>query len=312
MSSGGIDQTAEPPPSDIPTLAPINTRQVPWIHWMIVPTVLVLIIVVGYPIGRSLFLSTQQYNLVDVQPPRYVGLKNFADLASDRIFWQSLKNTAIYSFGGVAAAAILGLFLALITENLRGFGSRSLRTVLILPWAMPGVVAAFLFRYMYLQDGGIVNKVLLSLRVIAHPVPWLNSAMISLPAVMVASIWTLTPFFFLLLSAGLSGIPNEVIESARVDRTGTIAMIYHIKLPYLRNHLLIGGLLMVIASFNDFGSIWAMTQGGPGYATSTLVIYIYRIAFEQFQFGYASATGVIWLLLLLGFTMIYVRTLRSE
>ena len=112
-----------------------------------------------------------------------------------------------------------------------------------------------------------------------------------MPAVMLTNIWAMTPFFFLLLSAALAAIPNEVIESARIDRAGTWGMIFRIKLPFLRNALLVASLLMVIANFNDFAKIWAMTQGGPGYSTTTLVIYVYRQAFENFAFGYASALG---------------------
>jgi len=140
-------------------------------------------------------------------------------------------------------------------------------------------------------------------------VPWLNNASLALPAVMVANVWTMTPFFFLLLSAALAGIPAEVIESARVDRARTWAMVFHIKLPLLRNALVIGSLLMVISNFNDFAKIWAMTGGGPGYSTTTLVVYVYRLAFENFDFGYASAIGVVWLLLLSAFTFAYLRAL---
>ena len=128
---------------------------------------------------------------------------------------------------------------------------------------------------------------------------------------MVANIWTMVPFFFLLLSAALAAIPNEVIESARIDRARTASMIFHIKLPFLRNALLVSSLLMIISNVNDFAKIWAMTEGGPGYSTTTLVVYVYRLAFEDFNFGYASAIGVVWLLLLLGFAFAYLRTLRT-
>ena len=97
---------------------------------------------------------------------------------------------------------------------------------------------------------------------------------------------------------------------SRVDRASAFSMIFRIKLPLLRNALFIGGLLMIIANFNDFAKIWAMTQGGPGYSTTTLVIYVYRQAFENFSFGYASAIGVCWLLLLLLFAVAYLRALR--
>ena len=289
-----------------------SAGRVPWLDWMVVPTLLVLAVVVGYPVVYTLLLSVQDYNLLEIEPARYVGAENFAKIFSDRIFWQSLWNTAYYTFGSVAASAAIGLALALLMENLGGARFRAVRALLLTPWAVPFVVVAFLFRYMYLESGGIVNSVLLSIGLIDAPVRWLNDAALALPAVMVANVWAMTPFFFLLLSAALSGIPDQVIESARVDRAGPVSMIWHIKLPFLRNPLLIGGLLMVIANFNDFAKIWAMTQGGPAYSTSTLVIYVYRVAFENFEFGYASALGVVWLLLLFVFALAYLRALRAE
>ena len=129
---------------------------------------------------------------------------------------------------------------------------------------------------------------------------------------MVANVWSMTPFFFLLLSAALAGIPNEVIESARVDRARGWSLVWQIKLPFLRNALLVGSLLMIITNFNDFAKIWATTQGGPGYATTTLVVYVYRLAFENFDFGYASAMGVVWLVLLMVFALAYLRALRMQ
>jgi ABC-type sugar transport system permease subunit len=287
-------------------------RREPWLDWMVLPTLVVMAVVVGYPIVYTIVLSLEDYNLLDFTPANYIGAANYAKLAGDPIFWGSLVNTAIYTFGSVGVSALLGLALALLTENLGGARFRAIRALLLTPWAVPFVVVAFLFRYMYLQNGGIINAVLLSAGIIDAPIPWLNSAVLALPAVMAANVWAMTPFFFLLLSAALSAIPNEVIESARVDRAGTWGMIWHIKLPFLRNPLLISSLLMVISNFNDFAKIWAMTQGGPGYSTSTLVVYVYRLAFERFEFGYASAVGVIWLMMLMVFAWIYMRALRME
>lgn len=277
---------------------------------MVLPTLGVLAIVVGYPVIYTLFLSVQDYNLLNIEPARFVGAENYGNLFSDPVFWQALRNTAYYTFGSVGAAALIGLALALLTENLGGARFRAVRALLLTPWAVPFVVVAFLFRYMYLQNGGVINAVLLSTGVISEPVPWLNDAALAMPSVMAANVWAMTPFFFLLLSAALAGIPNEVIESARVDRARTWGMIWHIKLPFLRNALLISSLLMIIANFNDFAKIWAMTQGGPGYITTTLVIYVYRLAFQNFEFGYASAVGVVWLLMLFVFAVAYLRALR--
>lgn len=287
-----------------------GTRRVPWLDPMVLPTLVVLGVVIGYPVVYTLLLSMRKFNLLDTTPARFVGAANYRNLATDPIFWRALENTAIYTFGSVVVAALLGLILALLTENLLGWRFRAVRALLLTPWAVPFVVVAFLFRYMYLQDGGVINAVLLRLGLITQPVLWLNTASIALPAIMVANIWTMTPFFFLMLSAALAAIPNEVIESARIDRARTWSMVFRIKLPFLRSALLVSSLLMVISNVNDFAKIWAMTEGGPGYSTTTLVVYVYRLAFEDFNFGYASAIGVVWLLLLLAFAYAYLRALR--
>jgi ABC-type sugar transport system permease subunit len=218
----------------------------------------------------------------------------------------------VYTFGSVIVSSLLGLALALLTESLTGWRFRSVRALLLTPWAVPFVVVAFLFRYMYLQNGGVINAVLLNVGLIDKPVLWLNNSALALPAIMAANIWAMMPFFFLLLSAALAAIPNEVIESARIDKAGTWSMVFHIKLPFLKSALFISSLLMIISNFNDFAKIWAMTQGGPGYSTTTLVIYVYRLAFENFDFGYASAIGVVWLVLLLVFALVYLRAIRMN
>jgi ABC-type sugar transport system permease subunit len=286
-------------------------RRTPWLDTMVLPTIGVLMLVIGYPVVYTLFLSTQRMNLLDIEPARFIGARNYQRLAADPVFWSSLENTAIYTFGSVVVAALFGLALALLTENLLGWRFRAVRSLLLVPWAVPFVVVAFLFRFMFLQDGGVINAVLLRVGLIAAPVPWLNDSKLALPSIMLTNVWTMTPFFFLLLSAALAAIPNEVIESARVDRARIWSMVFHIKLPFLRNALLISGLLMVIANVNDFAKIWAMTEGGPGYATTTLVVYVYRLAFGDFNFGYASAIGVVWLVLLLIFAAFYLRAIRT-
>ena len=289
-----------------------HAGSLPWLDWMVMPTAGLLAVVVGYPVVYTLVLSAQDYNLLAVEPARFVGAENYRHLARDPTFWQSLAHTATYTFGSVAVAVLLGLILALLTETHRGPRVRILRALLLTPWAVPFVVVAFLFRYMYLQNGGVINAVLLSSGLIGEPISWLNVSSLAMPAVIVANVWAMTPFFFLLLTAALAGIPVEVLESARIDRAGTWSLVFRIKLPFLRNALLISSLLMIIANFNDFAKIWAMTQGGPGYSTTTLVIYVYRQAFETFAFGYASAIGVIWLSLLLVFALLYLRALRMQ
>ena len=288
-----------------------DAQRTPWLDLMMLPTLAVLAIVVGYPVVYAVLLSAQDYNLLTSETARFVGAANYRKLPADPTFRQALLNSAVYAFGSVAVSAALGLTLALLTENLEGRRGRLARALLLTPWAVPFVVVAFLFRYMYLQNGGAINAVLLAIGAIHAPISWLNVSSLAMPAVMLTNVWVMTPFFFLLLSAALAGIPVEVIESARIDRARASSMIFRIKLPFLRNALIVSSLLMIIANFNDFAKIWAMTQGGPGYSTTTLVIYVYRQAFENFAFGYASAIGVVWLLLLLIFAVAYLRATRS-
>lgn len=284
--------------------------RLPFLDWMVLPTLLVLALIVGYPVVSTFYLSANDYNLLSPSPPKFVGLENYIDIWGDRVFWLSLTNTLFYTFGTVIFSAVIGVSIALLLENANGRLWGGVRALVVAPWAVPFVVVAFLFRFMYLQNGGIVNDVLLDLGWIGAPVPWLNDASLAMPAIVVANIWATTPFFFMVAASTLTGIPDSVLESARVDRAGVWATLYYIKLPFLRNSLVIGGLLMVIANFNDFAKVWVMTQGGPGYSTTTLVVYVYRMAFESFELGYASALGVIWLLLLFVTAAAFIRLLR--
>lgn len=295
-----------------PTSSRGDGGKTPLFDWMLVPTLLVLALIVGYPVVSTAFLSSQEYNLLSPAPPEFVGGRNFLDIFADRVFWVALTNTLIYTFGTVFVSVLLGGALALLLENLKGRVAGWISAIVVSPWAVPFVVVAFLFRFMYMQNGGIVNEVFMNLGLIAEPVPWLNDADLALPAIIVANIWASMPFFFLLVTAALSGIPDSVLESARVDRAGTWATLWHIKLPFLRNPLVIGSLLMIIANFNDFAKVWVMTQGGPGYASTTLVVYVYRLAFENFEIGYSSALGVIWLILLLITAALYIRLLWAR
>ena len=132
-------------------------ERVKWLDSMVLPTIAVLALVVGYPIVYTVILSTQDYNLVATEAARFVGAHNYRKLVGDPIFWQSLRNTALYTFGSVAISAALGLAFALLTERFVGRRGRVARVLLLTPWALPFVVVAFLFRYMYLQNGGAIN-----------------------------------------------------------------------------------------------------------------------------------------------------------
>lgn len=278
---------------------------------MAIPVVAVLALTIGYPIVSAIFLSFTDSNLLQPGGANSVGLRNYSTLFHSSVFWQALGNTMVYTFVSVAVAGLLGLLLALATENLQG-AWRLIRGLMLTPWGIPVIVVAFLFQYMFQDRGGVINQLLITLHIVHSPVLWLSTGRWAMTSVIVANVWSQTPFFLLLFTAALAGVPTEVVEAARIDRTGTLAMAGLIKLPYLRTAAVMGALLMVIQNFNNFPLIWSMTQGGPSYSTTTLVIYVYQLAFDRFHLGSASAVGVVWLAILLVVAGVFIRLLRGQ
>lgn len=298
--------------SPAPSPAPRKRRRQPWLDWMAIPAIVLLIVVVGYPIVRAITLAFTDFNLIGgSDAAQLVGADNFEKLASDPVFWQSLQNTFIFTFASLLGAGLIGLALAFATENLGG-GWRFLRALLLTPWAIPIIVVAFLFRFLFLDRGGLLNSLLLNAGVVDAAVPWLTSDQWSLVAVIIANVWQTTPLFLLVFTAGLRAVPNEVLEAARIDKTGPWTLAWQIKMPFLRGPALIVGLIVTVENLNSFPLIWAMTEGGPGYSSSTLAIYLYRLAFSDFELGYASAIGLVWLLLLMIIASVFIRAQRME
>jgi multiple sugar transport system permease protein len=249
--------------------------------------------------------------LTDPDHQAFVGLANFLALWHDAAFWQSLTKTLLFTSISVAASFLLGLGFALLAGGLpERFAA--IRGLMLVPWVTPAVVVGFLFLYMFDQETGVANLLLLHLHVIQHRLAWLSDANLAPAAVIVANVWSQTPFFVLMFTAGLTAIPAAQREAIRIDGARGWAEFRHLTVPYLRHIMVIASLIAIINNFSSFTVIWTMTQGGPIYATTTLAVQIYRVAFQQFKFGYGAAMGVVWMLVLLVLSVIYIRTLQRE
>jgi multiple sugar transport system permease protein len=280
-----------------------------WLDGLVVPALAILLFVVAYPTLRAIVLSGFNDQLLDPANTRFVGAANYARLARDPVFWSAVRNTLVFTASSVALGFVLGLALAVLTEHLAP-PLRWLRGALLTPWAIPVIVVAFLFRYMLDQQVGVVTYLLVRVHAIAAAVPWLASLRWAMPAVVLANVWNQTPFYLLMFAAALRSIPDEVRDAARIDGAGGPQEFAHITVPYLRNTMAVASLIMVITNFNNFPLIWAMTGGGPVYATTTLVVYIFQLAFAQFNLGYAAAVGTVWLAVLLLLAIVYIRVLQ--
>lgn len=275
------------------------------------PAVFLVCLVIGIPLVRAALLSLTDTRLLSIQPALFVGLGNFARALSDRSVLHAVGTTAVYVTSTVVGGLTVGLALALLLDRLSQRW-QWLRAVLLTPWILPAVVVALLFLYMFDARVSVVSSILEFLGVVSKYPPWLSSTSLALPVVIIATIWTQAPVFMLFASAALRGIPGEIRDAATVDGASGWSSLRHITLPLSRRVLLVVTILMTIQNLNGFPLVWGVTQGGPVDSTTTTVIKVYRTAFQEHRLGYATAIGMLLLLVTLLASSVYVRVVRRS
>lgn len=229
-------------------------------------------------------------------------MDNYATLISSGAFTKSVVTTIIYTFFCVVFCLFLGTVMAVIIN--RAFPGRTLiRGIMVMPWAVPTVAVALVFRWIYNDSSGIANRTTQALGLGSHG--WLTDPDYGMFSVVLATVWKITPFVMLVVLAALQSVPDELYEAARVDGSRGYTTFSLIVLPYLMPTLRVVGLLMTIWSFRRFEIIWLLTGGGPVDATTTIVIHVYREAFANSRLGMAAAAGVLGLILSLTVTIVY-------
>lgn len=280
-------------------------------YWLLAPAVIVTAVIVFLPMVQALITSF--YDLVLFRPnaSRFVGFGNYVKLWSDPVFWVSLWHTVIWIGLTVPLQMGLGLIAALLLN--REFPWRGLaRALVIIPWALPSVVIALMWRWIYDPNTGVLNDILLYLSVVQSAVPWLADPNVALYAIIVTLTWQGFPFFAVMILAALQGIPRSQYEAASLDGASTWRQFRHITLPGIMPVLATAGLLRVIWVANSMDVIFVMTGGGPGYATHTLPLYAFIRARQNLDFGYGSAIAVTFTILLGAVVTIYLaRTMRE-
>ncbi|MFJ2112840.1 MULTISPECIES: carbohydrate ABC transporter permease [unclassified Streptomyces] len=293
-----------------------------WYAWtMVAPVVLVLGVIIGYPLLRGVYLSLTDANERNVErnigvnhlPATYefVGLDNYADVLTGGQFLTTLGWTLVWTVSCVGITFGLGLALANIL-NRRIAGRSVYRMLLILPWAVPGFVSVFAWRFLYNEDRGFLNKVLTGGGIDA--VPWLNDPTWAKFSVIAVNVWLGVPFMMVALLGGLQSIPGEMYEAAEMDGASAWQRFRHITMPGLRPVSTTVILLSTIWTFNMFPVIFLLTRGGPGEATQILVTQAYKFSFEISPRDYAQSStwGVLILVLLMLFAVVYRRVLRKQ
>lgn len=276
---------------------------------LLLPALIILVGLVGYPFFYSVWLS-----LTDKMIGRrwdFVWFKNFVRLWGDATFRESVRNTAIFTVVSVAVKTVLGLALATLL-NLPLRGKKVARALLLLPWAVPVVVAALAWRWIFDDLTGVLNYLLLSTHLIDQKIAFLGDIHYALAAVIAVNIWRGVPFFTINLLAGLQGIPREQYEAADVDGAGAWRKFTRITLPSLRYVLMVTIMLSTIWTFNEFQQIWVMTAGGPAHSTEVISTFAYYLGIKSMRLGQGSAVSVFFLPVMILIIILVSRYLEKE
>ncbi|OOY21971.1 sugar ABC transporter permease [Thioclava sp. DLFJ5-1] len=273
---------------------------------MLSPAVLVTLAIVFLPMLQTAWMSLHDYVLFRPNAFDFVGLKNFKAALNDEVFWISLRHTAIWMAATIPAQLLLGLITALLLNQ--EFPWRPLaRALVIIPWALPSVVIALMWVWIYDSNYGIANEFLLRVGLIQKAIPWLADPKTALGAIIVTLTWQGFPFFAVMILAGLQSIPRSYYEAASIDGASTWRQFWHITLPGISGVMATAVLLRLIWVANSFDVIFVMTGGGPGYSTYTLPLYAFIKARTNLDFGYGSAVAVLFTAMLMVVVVFYLR-----
>jgi multiple sugar transport system permease protein len=273
----------------------------------IAPVLLLVGLFILYPIFRAITSSFTDKSLLNPQDATYIGFENYSQILTNSEIQMVLINTLIWVSVGSAVAITLGFAMGWIMFEKLPYTALASAIVLV-PWILPRVVGASIWKFMFSGSSGIINELLLQTGLIQEYQILLGNPDVSIWPPIVGMIWRLAPLFALLTLTSLKGIDSNLYEASSIDGANPWEQFRFITLPSMKYNLAIGFLLMLIYNIRNFSMVWVMTSGGPGYSSTTLPIMIYRAAFIDFDVGFASALSVGLFVVLLIFSYYYVKT----
>ncbi|MCR4830311.1 MAG: sugar ABC transporter permease [Pseudobutyrivibrio sp.] len=280
----------------------------------ILPAFIYMAYFVGYPIISNIVLSLKDVsvrNLANGQQ-NFIGFANYAEILSDEVFRKALVNTLVFTVSCLVFQFLIGFLLALLF-NKRFKIAKPVRGLLMIPWMMPMTVTALMFKFMFSTDVGIINYMLKCLGIIQENIEWLTTPGTAMAAVVMANIWIGIPFNTILISTGLTTIPQELYESASVDGANKLQKLLNITIPLLKPTIESILVLGFIYTFKVYDLVYVMTEGGPVNSTHLLSTYSYKLSFDMFQYSKGSAVANVLFVILLLVGMLYIRiTMKGE
>lgn len=285
-------------------------RRLGWL--LVAPATGIVLVVALLPLALTFRESLHRHDLrMPWLGEPFVGLANYRELLHTPRFWSSLAHTAFFAATSVTLELALGLVLALAMQ--RAGRSRALvRATVLVPWALPTVVAALLWRFLFQGEAGVVNAALMAAGVLDSPVVWLAGAASAWVPVVLADVWKTTPFVALLLLAGLQGIDPALYEAAAMDGAGRWRTLTRVTLPLLKPAILVALVFRTLDAVRVFDLVYVLTGGGPGTATEPVALYTFSALMQNLRFGYGAALSMTIFAIAFLLALLYVRLLGRE
>ena len=278
-----------------------NRRQIkPW--YFLAPVILALAVIAGWPLGRTLYFAFTDTQLSYIQDGMWVGLSNFEELFSDPLWWGSVRNTLAFTIISVSLEVAIGLIIAMaLNQHFKGRGL--LRAAILVPWAIPTIVSAKMWGWMYHDVYGIINELLLNSGFIDSAIPWTAGGTLSMVSVIIADVWKTTPFMALLLLAGLQVIPHEIYEAAKLDGVHPVKVFFRITLPLLKPALIVAVIFRCLDAMRVFDLIFILTSNMP--ETMSISVYSRQQLIDFQNVGMGSAAAACLFLIIAACAAIY-------
>lgn len=279
--------------------------------FLILPAVIIIFVIVIYPLINTFIQSFYDFNLAFPNLKKFIALGNYVNILKQSLFWRSLLYTIYFSVISIVLEVIIGFIVALIlNENFRG--KWVVRTLIIVPWAIPPVVNATIWKWIANPEYGSLNSILMSLGIIDKYRIWLSDPFWSIILVAVADVWKYIPLVAILLLAALQTIPETLYEAAKIDGASPIKRVFNITIPLIKPALIVVLILRTLEAFKVFDLIFIMTRGGPAFKTTFISYYIYVETFTNMNIGKGASIAYIIAIFMTFISYLYIRNLKSS
>lgn len=294
----------------MPFLSKFKNKNIGFLLFLMLPAIVLLTVTIIGPLINAIGISFQDYSMLN-QEHSWNNFANYKSILGSSDFYHSFKVTLHYVFFAVGLDLILGLSMALLLNQKIKFRA-FFRSIVMIPWAIPTIVTGLIFLWIYQPDFGVLNYILKSLGIINENITWLGSFDFAIWSIIVVAVFRQTPLVGVMLLAGMQNISPSLYEAAKIDGASPFRILMSVTIPLLKPVITSVTLMMIVQNFQMFTLFYTLTGGGPADATKTLAILTYEVSFERYNLGKGSAIGVIWLIVLFSFSMLFTKLMNRE